>query len=28
VLLLLWDAAKKDKSDILDELYPKTDSFG
>jgi hypothetical protein len=28
VLLLLWDIAKKDKSDILDKLYPNTGSFG
>jgi hypothetical protein len=28
VLLLLWDIAKKDKSDILGKLYPNTGSFG
>jgi hypothetical protein len=28
VLLLLWDMAKKDKSDILDKLYPTAGSFG
>ena len=28
VLLLLWDMAKKDKSDILDKSYPNTGYFG